>query len=167
MTLDINDKAAVEKLLWGEIEESRFGMLACGTPSGGHFQPMTAFAEPESGTIWFYGRTDTELAKSAGTATPAVFVFMSKDQKVQASISGQLHAGPDLLHRDKYWSAMVGAWFAKGKGDPHLTMLSFTCGEANVWVSDKGGLKLGWEVAKANLTGSTPDVGGHATLKLG
>ncbi len=166
MTIDINDKAAVEKALWSEIEESRFGMLA---PIGGaeHFQPMTAFAEPESGKIWFYSRTDSDLATGAGPGRQALFVFMSKDQKMQASIRGDLRPGLDTLHRDKYWSSMVSAWFPKGKDDPYLTMLCLACEDAQVWLSDTGALKFGWEIAKANLTGATPDIGGHASLKLG
>ncbi|MGI8839564.1 MAG: pyridoxamine 5'-phosphate oxidase family protein [Caulobacteraceae bacterium] len=166
MTIDINDKAAVEKAMWSEIEESRFGMLA---PAGSdeHFQPMTAFAEPESGKLWFYTRADSDLALAAGSGTSALFVFMAKDQKMQASIRGELRVSLDALHRDKYWSSVVSAWFAKGKDDPHLTMLCLACQEAQVWLSDKGGLKFGWEIAKANLTGGEPDVGGRASLKLG
>lgn len=165
MTIDINDKAAVEKALWSEIEESRFGMLALA--AGEHFRPMTAFAEPESGRLWFYARSDGELAGAIGDGAPALFVFMSKDQKLQASIRGQLRATVDVLHRDKYWSSAVSAWFAKGKADPHLTMLRLDCQDAQVWIADKGGLKFGWEIAKANLTGAPPDVGGHASLRLG
>ncbi len=166
MTTDINDKAAVEKALWDEIEASRFGMLAQ-VGSGEHFRPMTAFAESESGKLWFYTRADSDLAASVGTGAPALFVFISKDQKMQASIRGELRVTLDVLHRDKYWSAVVSAWFAKGKDDPHLTMLCLECEDAQVWLSDMGALKFGWEIAKANLTGGEPDVGGRASLKLG
>lgn len=167
MTTDIQDHAAVEKKLWSEIEDSRFGMLAPTNPPGEHFQPMTAFAEPEAGKIWFYTRSDSDVAVAARDGVQAMFVFMSKDRKLQASVKGEMRATLDALHRDKFWNSVVSAWFPKGKDDPHLTMLRFDCGEAQVWLSDAGPVKFGLEIAKANLTGRPPDVGGQATLKLG
>ena len=166
MTTDINDKAAVEKKLWSEIEESRFGMLAPVDPTE-HFQPMTAYVEPESSKIWFYARNDSEIAKSAENGAEAMFVFMSKDRQLQASIRGEMRATMDVIHRDKFWSPVVSAWFPKGKDDPHLTMLCLSCDDAQVWLSEIGTVKFGWEIAKANLTGSEPELGGKTALKLG
>jgi general stress protein 26 len=167
MTTDLNDKAAVEAKLWEEIEASRFGMLAVLATPQDHFQPMTAFAEPESGTLWFFTSRDSDLARSAAGGGKAMFVFLSRDRELQASIRGELTAHLDDLHRDKYWSSVVSAWFPKGKSDPNLTMLKFVCSEAQVWISEAGGIKFGWEIARANVTGSRPDVGGWATVKLG
>lgn len=167
MTTDTNDVAAVEKKLWTEIEESRFGMVAPSAPAIDHFQPMTAFAEPESRTLWFYSRRDTDLAVAAEEGVEAMFVFMSKDRELQASIRGRLRVATDPLHRDKYWNAAVAAWYPRGKDDPELVMLAFACEDAQVWVSDAGGARFGWEIAKANLTGHEPDLGGRISVKLG
>jgi general stress protein 26 len=167
MTIDMNDKAEVEKRLWAELDHNRFGMLGSTANAGGHFNPMTAYAEPESGTIWFYTSKDTDLARAADGGVGATFIVMAKDQDFQACIAGELKTTQDSLHRDKYWSPLVAAWFAGGKDDPKLTLLAFTCKDADVWVSDAGALKFGWEVAKANLTKATPDLGGHAHLAFG
>jgi len=166
MTVDLNDRAAVEQKLWLEIEDNRYGMLAASGGVESEFQPMTAFSEPESARIWFYTRNDTELAARAQNTAPATFIVISKDHELQASIRGGLRASNDVLHRDKFWSPMVAAWFPGGKDDPHLTMLCLDCTEARVWISEKRAFKVGWEVAKANLTGSEPDVGGRALLKF-
>ncbi len=167
MTTDIHDKAAVEKKLWDEIAETRLGMLGPVGVVSEHFQPMTAFAEPESGKLWFFTRTDTDLAVSADGGCEAIFTFVSKDRELQASIRGELRTTIDALHRDKYWNPVVSAWYPKGKDDPHLTMLSLDCDDAQVWISEVGSVKFGWEIAKANLTGSQPDVGGKTKLDLG
>lgn len=166
MTTDIHDKAAVEKKLWSEIEDGRFGMLAPVAGRREHFQPMTAYAEPEAGKLWFYTSTDSDLVTAASSGVEAMFVFMSKDRKLQASIRGQMRATLDAMHRDKFWSPVVSAWFSKGKDDPHLTMLCLDCQDAQVWLSEVGTVKFGWEIAKANLTGAMPDVGGMTKLKL-
>src|SRR5579871_357034 len=164
MTTDTRDRAAVEKELWQELERSRCGMLGAGHPPRGHFVPMAAFPEPESGKIWFFAHRGSDLAGAGERGAPAVLIVMAKDQELQACIRGELRTTPDPLHRDKYWGPMVSAWFAKGKDDPDLTLLCLTCEDADVWVSDAGMLKFGWEIAKANLTGGTPNVGGHVRL---
>jgi general stress protein 26 len=164
MTTDTRDRAAVEKELWRELEHSRCGMLGAGHTPSGHLVPMKPFVEPESGKIWFYANRRADLAGAGEAGAPAVFIVMAKDQELQACIRGELRTSADPLHRDKYWNPMVAAWFAKGKDDPDLTLLCLTCEDADVWVSDAGLLKFGWEIAKANVTGSPPDVGGHIRL---
>jgi general stress protein 26 len=167
MTTDLQDKAAVERKLWAEIDDDRFGMLAAIDRIQDHFQPMTAFSEPESGRIWFYTRSDSDIAVAAEGGAEAMFVFTSKDRQLQASIRGELRTTMDLLHRDKYWNSTVAAWFPKGKEDPHLTMLRLDCQDAQIWISEVGGVRFGWEIARANLTGSEPNIGGRVSLDLG
>ena len=164
MTTDTRDRAAVEKELWAELERARCGMLGAGALPLGRFVPMTAFAEPEAGKIWFYTQRGGDLAGAGERGSPAVLIVMAKDQELQACIRGELRSSGDTLHRDKYWGPGVAAWFPKGKDDPNLTLLCLTCEDADVWVSDAGMLKFGWEIAKANLIGSTPNVGGHVRL---
>jgi len=166
MSIDIHDKAAVEHALWAEIAETRFGMLAAAQAGGEHFAPMTTFAEPETGSLWFYAQADNRIAEAARGGVTGLFVFMSKDRKLQASIRGRLTVSLDPLHRDKFWSPVVDAYFPKGKNDPHLTMLRLACEDTEVWLSDSNPVKFIFEVAKANLTGAAPDLGGKAELNL-
>ena len=166
MSLDLSDTAAVEDRLWSELDKSRFGMLGVVEGPVRHFAPMTAFSEPAAGKIWFYTRKDTELAQAALAGVPSLFILMTKDQTLQACISGELRTTFDAMHRDKYWSSVVSAWFPKGKDDPNLTLICLTCHKAEVWLSEEGAVKFGWEIAKANLTGSTPEIGGHVSLTL-
>jgi general stress protein 26 len=167
MTTDTRDRAAVEKELWRELERVRCGMLGAGQFARGRFMPMAAFPEAESGKIWFYSHRGSDLAGIGEQGGPAVLIVMGKDQELQACIRGELRTSFDTLHRDKFWGPAVSAWFPKGKGDPDLTLLCLACEDADVWISDAGRVKFGWEIVKANLTGSTPDLGGrvHVTFR--
>jgi general stress protein 26 len=167
MSIDTHDKAEVEQRLWKEIAKGRYGMLGLTnvTPAQ-HFQPMTAFAEPESGQIWFFTRNDTDLARATLNGAAAMFVVQAKDQELQACIGGALRAVRDADRIDKYWGPMVAAWFPDGKDDPRLVMLRLDVADAQVWLSEQGPLKFAFEIAKANLTGKEPDVGSHASLDL-
>ena len=151
----MNDKTLspveAEIEFWKHLKSSNTGMLGLDQP-GYHSQPMTAYREEETGTIWFFTRDDTDLARDAALPDQsAMFTYGSKDQEVWACIHGTLSVAP----RDP-----------EGKDDPHLTLLRFDADDGRIWVSKKGPVAFMYEVAKANLTKTTPDVGGVADVNL-
>ncbi|MFZ4607657.1 MAG: pyridoxamine 5'-phosphate oxidase family protein [Caulobacter sp.] len=164
MSTDINDRADVEKRLWHEIKHSRTVMLGAHTHPLQHFQPMTAFHEPETGQVWFFTRGDTDLARSIAEGKPAMMVVQTKD--FQACVGGELTLQHDAARIEKYWNPMVAAWYPQGKADPALTLLCLDVSDAQVWISDAGPVKVAWEVAKANATGATPDLGASRRIDL-
>jgi general stress protein 26 len=166
MSTDPNDKAAVEKRLWKELDDARFGMLGL-SGSHQHFQPMTAFGEPENSLVWFFTRDDTDLAQSAKGGAEAMLIVQSNDQDFQACIGGPLSVARDAARIEKYWSPIVGAWFPDGKDDPRLTLLRLDARDAELWISKGGAIRFAWEVAKANLTDTPPDLGDKAHVTLG
>ncbi len=164
MNIDMNDRIAVERRLWDEIERHQVGMLGVvGVGVGAHHtQPMTAFVEPEREQIWFFTRADTELARRVGEGHGAMFVFQQKE--MQACIFGELTLQHDPARIARYWNAVVAAWYPQGTGDPRLTMMRLECMDAEVWISQAGPMKFAWEIAKANATKHQPDLGGKANL---
>lgn len=163
---DINDRDAVEKKLWQEIgKHGRTVMLGAHTHPMQHFQPMTAFTEPDLGLVWFFTRADTELAQSIQEGKEAMMVVQD-GQKFHACVSGELTLQHDTGRIDTYWNPVVAAWYPEGKADPRLTMLCLDVKDAQVWVSEGGPLKFAFEIAKAHATGTTPDVGGSRRLNL-
>jgi general stress protein 26 len=160
--------AEAEDAFWDSLKTSNTGMLGLDQP-GYHAQPMTAFREEETGTIWFFTREDTDLAKDAavGSGQSAMFHYGSKDQHVWACIAGVLSVqGHDREIIDRYWNPVLAAWYPDGKDDPKLTLLRFDAGDGRIWVSDGGLMKFAFEIAKANLTKSLPDAGGVADVNL-
>lgn len=159
--------ADAEQAFWDSLKKSNTGLLGLDQP-GYHAQPMTAFREEETGTIWFFTRDDTDLAKDASVAgQSAMFHYGSKDQTVWACIHGDLSVhGQDREIIDRYWNPVLAAWYPGGKGDPHLTILRFDAGDGRVWVSEGGLLKFAFEIAKANITKTLPDAGGVADVNL-
>lgn len=163
MKTEPHDLEAVESRLWKAIAHQRTGMLGL-TASSDHYQPMTAFAEPDSGEIWFFTRKETDLARQIDTASKAMFVF--QQDHLQACIAGELSLSSDSARKDKYWNPIVAAWYPEGKDDPALTLLRFDCLDAEVWFSEGGLTRFAFEIAKANATHKTPDLGGRAHLDL-
>ena len=159
--------AEAEKEFWDHLKKSNTGMLGLDQP-GYHAQPMTAFREEETGTIWFFTRDDTDLAKDAsiGGDQSAMFHYGSKDQNVWACIHGHLTAAHDREKIERYWNPILAAWYPEGKDDPHLTILQFDADDGRIWVNEGGFFKFFYEVAKANLTKTLPDAGGVVDVNL-
>ncbi|MBW8304801.1 MAG: pyridoxamine 5'-phosphate oxidase family protein [Brevundimonas sp.] len=160
--------AEAEKEFWDHLKKSNTGMLGLDQP-GYHAQPMTAFRDGETGTIWFFTREDTDLARDAGVGSgqSAMFHYGSKDQEVWACIHGTLSVhGHDREIIDRYWSPVLAAWYPEGKDDRMLTILRFDADDGRVWVSEGVFFKFAYEIAKANATKTMPDAGGVADVNL-
>ena len=156
-----------ETRLWSEIDHARFGMLGLTGPSpAGQFQPMTAVCESDTREIWFFSRTDSQLAREIGEGADAVFLVQAKDQDFQAAVTGRIIVRHDQAYIDRHWNPMVAAWFPDGKHDPKLTLLHLSATRANVWITQGGPLKLAWEVGKAIANHTTPDLGDRETVDL-
>jgi general stress protein 26 len=160
--------AEAEDAFWNSLKTSNTGLLGLDQP-GYHAQPMTAFRDEAAGTIWFFTRDDTDLARDAavGAGQSAMFHYGSKDQNVWACIHGELSVhGHDREIIDRYWNPVLAAWYPQGKDDPKLTILKFDAGDGRVWVNEGGFFKFAYEIAKANATKTLPDSGGVADVNL-
>ncbi|HRD29565.1 MAG TPA: pyridoxamine 5'-phosphate oxidase family protein [Caulobacter sp.] len=166
MSTDINDRAEVENRLWHEIgKHGHTVMLGVHTHPMQHFQPMTALVEKERGQIWFFTRTDTELARSIQEGKSAMMVVQN-GQTFQACVAGELTLQHDPGRIETYWNPVVAAWYPQGKDDPKLTLLCLDVSDAQVWISQGGPIRFAFEIAGANATGEKPDVGGSRRLDL-
>ena len=149
--------------LWTAIDHERTGILGLARDAA-QLQPMTAFVERETSRIWFFTYRDSDLAQAVDAAAQGVFVFQGKG--LHASAIGALRVAHDRDRIEQYWSPHVAAWFPEGKDDPRLTMLCLDVSSAAVWVSDTGPLKYAFEVVRANVTKTTPDLGEKRTLSF-
>jgi general stress protein 26 len=158
--------AEAEREFWEHLKDSNTGMLGI-DQAGYHAQPMTAFREEETNTLWFFTRDDTDLARDAALPDQtAMFTYGSKDQHVWACIRGAFSVSHDPERIDRYWNPVLAAWYPDGKDDPRLTLLRFDADDGQIWVSKVGPIRFGLEIAKANLTGKAPDLGGMAKIDL-
>ena len=155
--------AEVEEKLWKAIEHHKTGMLGL-MGSDQHFQPMTAFAEPQTQTIWFFTPKDSDLVEAAGSGAEAMFHFQSRE--VYACFDGRLSLDTDRSRIERFWNPSVAAWYPEGKDDPNLALLRFEPSEAAVWLVEGGLVKYLLEVAKAHASNTTPDVGERRDLNF-
>lgn len=154
----------IKKEFWDRLEDTRVGMLSAGSARA---VPMSHYVDEDAPTptIWFITAKDTDLSKAAGTGAPGTFIVCSTDGQLHTRIEGTLSQSNDRAELDRLWNKIAEAWFEGGKDDPDVQLLRFDLKEAEVWLTG-GGLKFLYEVAKANLTDSKPDIGDHAVLRF-
>lgn len=156
----------LEARLWKEIGKGETVMLGLTEAAGDHMQPMTAFCDEDApGTVWFYLRKDNDLLKRAGARAKAMFNLM-KGQSFIACVAGSVTEDHDPERIRKFWNPVVAAWYPEGKDDPMLTLLRFDAEDAQLWVSHGNPVRFGWEITKANLTRTLPDVGESRHIDL-
>lgn len=164
MGTDIKDPSEVRERLYKEVEDARFGMLGVMRPEQQHhFNPMACYPEKDTGTIWFFTKKGTDLVRDAGTEGHKAMFIVTDGQEFQACIGGTLREQYDRGELEKFWNPNIAAWYPDGKDDPDLTMLAFDPTDADVWISKAGPVRYTYEVAKANATGSMPELGGGKT----
>lgn len=170
MAADKHTDAEHEQMLWKELTKRNTVMLGLSVQAAGkpmeHLQPMTAFRDDTSRSVFFFCRTDNDLAKRAGDGEAAMMCLQSKDDSFIACVGGELKVAYDRERIERFWNPVVAAWFPDGKDDPNLTFLRLDPADAQLWIADNNPVKFGWEIAKSNFTKRTPDIGETAHLDL-
>lgn len=155
---------SLKKEFWDRLEDTRTGMMAA---EGARAVPMSHYVDDDDNApvIWFITAKGTDLAKSATNGAAAEYIVSSSDEALYARIDGRISLSNDAAKLDELWNGVAAAWFEGGKQDPDIQLIRFDLTEAEVWATG-GSLKFLYEVAKAHLTDSKPDMGDHGTLKF-
>lgn len=150
---------------WKRLDGINAGML--GADPDWRLVPMSHYADPDAGALWFITADGTDLYESVkSTAKKAVHVVSSSGDKLYARIEGMLEAVDDQSKLDELWNAVASSWFEEGKQDDDVRLLKLTLSFAEVWATD-GGLGFLYEIAKSKISGAKPDMGDHFEVSFG
>jgi general stress protein 26 len=151
--------ADLKREFWDRIEDVHSGML--GIKGHGRLVPMSPQTDDDvPGAVWFITAKQTELARSVATGPQeAQFVVANDKNGLWADIDGTLEHSKDREALDEVWNFVADAWFEGGKHDDDVVLLKFTPTSGEVSISDGGGAKFLYEIAKAHVTDEKPDQG--------
>ena len=147
------------------IDAAKVAVLTT-TSHGGelHSRPLAVLADKFEGSLWFF--TADPSPKSEDIAlNPEVNVAYA-DGKGYLSIAGTASIERNQTRIDQLWTPMAEAWFENGKDDPSVALLRVDARSAEYWSSDKPGIVRAFEIAKAIVTKTQPDVGENRTVAL-
>jgi len=142
-----------------KIDNLRFAMFTT-TNTDGHLlsHPMTKQQIDDEGGLWFYTSTYADLWENIGAMPEVNISFAQPDDSLYVSISGTAQRIVDRAKIKELWNPMVQAWFPAGPDDPHVVLVRVVPHGAEFWDSNDSKMVRFFAMAKAAVTGSTPDM---------
>ena len=131
----------------------------------GRALPMSPYADAGEGVIWFITAEGTDAHKAAHGSGRIRLIASDMSAKLFADIEGSLTQADNPDKLDELWSPVAAAWFEDGRHDDDVRLLAFRATRGEVWATD-GGAGFLYEIAKANLTDDTPDMGEHGKVSF-
>lgn len=155
--------------LAGRIKPVRFAMFTT-VDEHGHLvsQPMTRQDTDDEGAIWFFTSTLTELWDNIAHRPEVNLAFSEPEDSLYVSVSGVAERVVDRARIHAMWNPMVQAWFPNGPEDEHAVLVRVVPHSAQYWDSDESKMVRMFQMAKAAVTGQTPDIdpGEHGKINL-
>ncbi len=155
----------IEKV-WDIVEDVDFCMLT--TISGGELRarPMSSHADRAAGAILFLtdvrGHKDEEIA-----ADPrACLGYAATGKNLYLSVTGHASIENDRAKIRELWDAGADMFWPKGPDDENVRVLRFEPSRAEWW-DGPNAVVVALKMAKAKLTGGTPDFGENRKVTLG
>lgn len=163
-----NTAQANAATLTDKIGSMRFAMFTT-RDQNGHLisQPMTRQQVDGEGALWFYTATTTELWENIAHEPEVNISFANSDDSIYVSVSGTAERVVDRVKIKALWNPMVQAWFPAGPEDEHVVLVRVAPHAAEYWDSNDSKMVRMFAMAKAAITGSTPDVDAdHGTIRM-
>ena len=153
--------------LKSKIKSIRFAMFTT-IDEHGHLisRPMTNQETDAEGNLWFYTSTSTDLWENIAAQPQVNLSFSEPADHVYVSISGRAERVVDREKIKAMWNPAVQAWYPHGPDDPHVMLVKVVSDSAEYWDSSASSMVQLFKMAKAVLTGTTPEEGEHARINL-
>ena len=156
--------------LWQMIKGIKFGMFTTRHPGNGHLhaRPMTT-QNKELGSddsLWYFMSRSSHPVEDLATEPTVNVAFADPGSDTWVSVSGEAAVVNDRAKAEQLWSKMNEAWFKGGPNDPDLALVQVRIVHANYWDVKESKIVQLWEMAKAAMSGKTPDLGEHGEVRL-
>ncbi len=154
--------------LQDRIGSMRFAMFTT-RDHHGHLisQPMTKQQVDAEGALWFFTRTTTELWENIAHEPEVNLSFADPDDSNWVSVSGRAERVVERAQVHALWNPMVQAWFPTGPEDEHVVLVRVMPHAAEYWDANDSKMVRMFAMAKAAVTGTTPDMDAdHGTIRM-
>lgn len=145
--------------IWNYIKDIKVGMLVTQDGSDLRARPMHLVQDDYDNKIWFYTKRSADKVFEAAGNHSVCLTFCDHDDGIHVSLSGHARLTQDKDLIDKFWSPFTAAWFEEGRDDPEVALLEIKIEKGEHWEADDNKVLQLYEIAKANVTDSTPDIG--------
>ena len=129
-------------------------------------RPMTSQQTDADGNLWFYTGTDTALWQDIAAHPEVNLSFAEPEQNIYVSVSGRAERVVERARVHALWNPTVQAWYPHGPDDPHVMLVRVVSHSAEYWDAGERGMVQLFNLARAVLTGGTPEQGQHERIDL-
>lgn len=149
------------------VEKVRICMLntvdAKGTFSS---RPMGTAKIDEDGSIWFFTNEYSLKSKEISKDNDVNLGYSDPSSNTYLYVNGKAKLEDDQAKKEAYFSPMIKAWFPEGLKDPNLILIKVVPDVAEYWDASSSKMVVMFNMLKAIVTGSTPDLGSHEKIKF-
>lgn len=166
-TENLRNQEAIDKIK-EMVDKIDVGMM-CSFTSGSeypHAVPMSRQEVDEEGNIWFLFSSESETNRNLQQNNKVSLLYAHVGDYNFLSINGVGEISQDRARIDKYWNKMIGAWFEKGREDPHIRVLKVIPEEAHYWDNKSNKLVTLLKVAASAISGWQMDIGREGKLSV-
>ena len=156
--------------LWDLIKDIRFAMFTSRHGDGQlHSRQMTTQNSPSErgGVLWFFMSRSGESVADLEEHPEVNVTYADPGKDSYVSISGAARVVEDFERKKAMWNAAAQAWFPGGPADPNLALVAVLVAEAEYWdVKSNQAVQL-FKMAKAAVTGKSPqEMGEHRRVSM-
>jgi general stress protein 26 len=155
--------------LAAKIRPVRFAMFTTVDQEGRLVsQPMTVQHSGDEGALWFFCSTLSGLWDHIAHQPEVNLSFVDPEANLFVSVSGSAERVVDRARIEAMWNPMVQAWFPNGPTDEHAVLVRVLPHSAEYWDSGESKMVQMFQMAKAALTGTRPEIdpGEHGKIEL-
>ena len=146
-------------------KKARVGVLTTVDESGHLVSRPLAMQQIEfDGDLWFFTQDPSPKVDDIHGNNEVNVSFESGNGWVSIAGTASISHAKDKI--DELWNKFVEAWFEDGKDDPKVALIRVAAHTAEYWDTDQPRALVLLKMAKAAVTGGTPDVGENHTVTL-
>ncbi|GGH05136.1 MULTISPECIES: pyridoxamine 5'-phosphate oxidase family protein [Pedobacter] len=129
-------------------------------------RPMGTAKIEDDGSLWFYTNAYSPKTKEISKENNVLLAYSDPSKNTYLTVKGKAEFVEDKVRKEAYFSPFIKAWFPDGIEDPRLTLIKVTPEEAEYWDASASKIVVLFSLLKAAVTGTTPDLGQHETMKF-
>lgn len=168
--VDMSSSEIIEPTdLWAKVQSTRFVLLTTTADDGSlESRPMTIQRIDEPGTFLFFGSLVSPLVQGLAGRSHVNIGVANLDDDFYVSVVGKARILHDRVLIRELWTPLAKAWFPGGVDDEDLVVIEVIASQAEYWNVHEGEMVQFFKMAKAALTGITPnDLGEHGSMQIG
>jgi general stress protein 26 len=164
----MSDRSTDWSTFWEMVKDTRFAMFTARHGEGQlRSRPMTTLngANDRADVLWFFMSKSSEPVFDIARDAEVNVSYANPAKDTYVSVSGRARIVEDAGLKKKFWNPGAQAWFSGGASDPDVALIAVTIEQAEFWDVRTNKAEKIYELAKAAMTGTRPNLGEHREVR--